>query len=91
MASKIAQSKETVEIATRDVVEKLSMSLTIYEDTNLVKDREIKMKWQDINDMFSSTFEENPEDYRLYVNVHKSSLYRISYMYPTFPYVDVIH
>lgn len=72
MASKRVVSKDTIEIATGDVVEKMSIGLTIYEDTNLFKYKEKKIKWQDINNIFSCTFEKKLEDQRVYVNIHKS-------------------
>jgi len=45
MVSKRAGLKDTVESVTGDVVEQVSMSLPIYEDTKLFIDKEIKMKW----------------------------------------------
>lgn len=45
MASKRAGPKDIVESEIRDVVEKVSMSLLIYEDTKLFINKEIKMKW----------------------------------------------
>lgn len=45
MASKRAGSKDTIESATGDAVEKVSMRLPIYEDTKLFIDKDIKMKW----------------------------------------------
>lgn len=67
------------------------MSLPIYEDTKLFIDKEINMKWQDMNGTFLGTFEENLEDRRVYVNIHKSGLYRISCRCLTFPCMDMIH
>lgn len=49
------------------------------------------MKWKDIKDIFLGTFEENLEDCKVYVNIQKSGLYQISYRYPAFPCVDMIH
>jgi len=49
MASKRAGSKDTFGSETGDAVEQVSMGVPIYEDTKLVIDRDIKMKWQDIN------------------------------------------
>ena len=49
------------------------------------------MKWQDNNDTFSCTFEEDLEDHRVYVNIHKSSLYKIAYKYHVLPCVDLIY
>ena len=91
MASKRAGSKHTIESAIRDVVEQVSMSLPIYEDTKLFIEKEINIKWKDINDIFSSTFEENLEDHKVYVNIHKSSLYQIACKYPAFPCAKMIH
>lgn len=91
MASKRVGSKDTVESETRDAVEKLSMRLHIYEDIKIFIDKDIKMKWQEINDTFSGTFEENIEDRRVYINIHKFGLYRIACRYPTFPCADMIH
>lgn len=90
-ASKSAGSKDTVESATRDVVEKMSMSSPIYEDTKLFIDKDIKMKWQDINKTFLGTYEEKLEDRRVYLNIHKSVLYHIACRYPAFPCADMIH
>jgi len=46
MASKRAGSKDTVGSATGATVERMSTSLPIYEDTKLIVDKEIKLKWQ---------------------------------------------
>ncbi len=62
MASKREGSKDTIESETGDAFEQVSMSLPIYEDTKLFIDNGIKTKWQDINDTFSGTFEEDRED-----------------------------
>jgi len=71
MASKRVGSKDIIESTTGDVVEKVSMSLPIYEDTKLFIDKEIKITWKDINDIFLGTFEENLEDRRVSVSIHK--------------------
>lgn len=58
MASKRARSKVTIESATGPyVVGQVFMSLPIYVDTKFFIYKEIKIKWQDINDIFSGTFE----------------------------------
>lgn len=44
LASKKAKSKDTVESATGDAVEKVFMSFPIYEDTKLFINKKIKMK-----------------------------------------------
>lgn len=53
------------------------MRFPIYEDTKLFIEKDIKMKWKDINDTLWGTFEEDMEDRKVYVNIHKSSLYPI--------------
>lgn len=78
MASNREGSKDTIENAIGDAVEQGFMSFPIYEDTKFFIDKEIKMKWKDINNTFSGTFEENLEDRRVYVNIHKSSVFQIS-------------
>lgn len=49
MASKRAGSKDTVERNIGDVVDEVSMSLPVYEDTHMFIDKYIKITWQDIN------------------------------------------
>lgn len=90
-ASKRVGSKDTIESTTGDVIEQVSVSLPIYEYTKLFIYKEIKITWQGINDIFSGTFEENLEDRRLYVNIHKFGLYWVACRYLTFPCADLIH
>lgn len=59
MASKKTGSKDTYESATRAAVERASLSLLIYEDTKLIVDKDIKLKWKEVNDTFTSTFRED--------------------------------
>jgi len=75
MASKRARSKDTNESATEAVVEWVSTSLLIYDDTKLIVEKDIKMKWKEVNDAFAGTFGEDLEDFQVCVNIHKSSLY----------------
>ncbi len=91
MASKREGSKDTDGSATGVAIERVSTSFLIYEDTKLIVDKYIKMKWQEVNDAFASTFEEDLKDRQVYVNIHKSDLYRIACRYPVFPCVDKIH
>ena len=91
MASKRVGSKDTDGSATRVVVEGVSTSLSIYEDTKLIVDKDIKLKWQEVNDAFARTFGEDLEDHQVYVNIHKSGLYRVACRYPAFPCADMIH
>ena len=62
MASKREGSKETIESTTGYVFEKVYMSFLIYEDTTLFIDKEINIKWKDVNDIFLGIFEDNLED-----------------------------
>lgn len=90
MDSKRAWSKDTIKSAIGDMFEQMSMSLPIYEETKFFIDKDIKIEWQDINDIFSCTFEENLEDRRVYVNVHKFGLYQIPCRYLMFPSPNMI-
>ena len=91
MASKRSESKDIVESATGDAVEQASMSFPIYEDTKLIVDKDIKLKWQEVNDAFVGTFGEDLEDFQVYANIHKSGLYWIACTYPVFPCAYIIH
>lgn len=91
MSSKRTESKEIDGSAIGVVVERLSTRLQIYEDTNLILDKDIKMKWQEVNDTFVGTFREELKDHQVYVNIHKSGLYQITYKYPMLPWADTIH
>ena len=65
-------------------------SLSIYEDTKLILEKDIKLKWKEVNDAFPSTFGEDLEDHQVYVNIHKSDLYQIACRYPVFPCTNMI-
>ena len=67
------------------------MSLPIYGDTKLILDKDIKLKWQEVNDIFTSTFGEDLEDCQVYVNIQNSVLNQITCRYPMFPCTDMIH
>ncbi len=69
----------------------MSTILSIYEDTKLIVDKDIKMKWQEVNDAFAGTFGEDLKGRQVYVNIHKSNLYWITCRYPIFPCTDMIH
>ena len=43
---------DTIKSATGDAVDQVSMRFPIYEDTKLFIDKDIKMKFYDINDTF---------------------------------------
>lgn len=91
MASKRAGSKDTIESIIGDVVEQVSMSLPIYEDTRLFIEKDIKITWKDINNTFGSNIEEKLEDRQVYVKIHKLGLYKLACRYPVFPCADMIH
>ena len=75
MASKRAGSKDTNGSATRAAIKRVSASLLIYEDTKLILDKDIKLKWQEVNDAFTGTFGEDLEDRQVYMNINKCGLY----------------
>lgn len=75
MASKRAGSKDIDKSATREKVERVSTSLPIYEDTKMILDKDIKLKWKEVNDAFAVIFREDLKDHQVYVNVHKYNLY----------------
>ena len=91
MASKRTGFQDTNGIVARAVIEYVSSILPIYEDTKLYLDKDIKLKWQEVNETFAGTFGEDLENHWVYVNIHKSDLYWIACIYPTFPCADMIH
>lgn len=91
IASKRLGSKDTNESATGEIAEQVSTSLPIYEDTKLIVDKDIKLKWQEVNYAFADTFGEDLEHHQIYVNIHKSELYGITCRYPVLPCADMIH
>lgn len=91
MASKRERSKDTDESTTGAAIGQVSACLPIYEDTKLFLDKDIMMKWQEVNEAFAGTFGEDLEDLQVYVNICKSGLYRIACRYPAFPSSDMIH
>lgn len=87
MASKRKGSQGTDGVAAKQ----MSSSLLIYEDTNLYLDKDIKLNWKEVNETFTSAFGEDLDELQVYVNIHKSSLYRIACRYLVFPSADMIH
>lgn len=75
MVSKRAGLKDTNGSTTGVTIEQVSTCLSIYEDTKLIVDKDIKLKWKDVNDAFLGTFREDLEDHKVYMNIHKSGLY----------------
>lgn len=62
MASKRIGSQDTNGIAAGAVAEQVSSGFPIYEDTKLYLDKDIKLKWQEVNETFIGTFGEDLED-----------------------------
>ena len=91
MASKREGSQDTDGVAAGTTVEHVSSRMPIYEDAKLYLDKDIKLKWQEVNETFAGTFGEHLEDRQVYVNIHKSGLYWIACRYPVFPCADMIH
>lgn len=91
LSSKWVGSKDTDRSETRDAVEWVSTSLLLYEDTKLIVDKDIKMKWYEVNDTFLGTFGEDLENCKVSMNIHKSGLYYIACKYPAFPCTDMMH
>lgn len=91
MASKRTRSKDIDGSATRVEIEQGFVSLPIYEDTKLILDKDIKMKWQEVNDAFEGTFWEDLKHHQVYMNIHKLGLYQIACKYLVFPCKNMIH
>ena len=62
MSSKRTGSEDTDGVAARTTVEQVSSSMPIFEDTKLYIDKDIKMKWQEVNETFAGTYGEYLED-----------------------------
>jgi len=75
MASKREGSKDINGSATGAAVKRVSTSLLIYEDTKMIVDKDINMKWKEVNDSFAGPFGEDLEYRQVYVNKHKFDLY----------------
>jgi len=80
-----------MEVQLEQCLSGVSASPPIYEDTKLILDKDIKLKWKEVNDAFVSTFWEDLKDHQVYVNIHKYGLYWIACRYPMFPCMDMIH
>lgn len=91
MVSKRVGSKENIERSTGDMVEQVPINFPIYADTQLFVEKDMKITWEEIKDIFAGTFNEDLEDRQVYINIHKSDLYRVACRYPAFPCVDIIH
>jgi len=71
MTSKRTGSKDTNGIAVGAATVLVSFGFLIYKGTKLYLDRDVKMKWKEVNETFSGTFGEDLEDHQAYVNIHK--------------------
>jgi len=89
--SKREGSNDTDESATRVAIEWVFTSLSIYEDTRLIVDKDIKLKWKEVNDAFVGTFREDLKDHQVYLNIQKLGLYQIACRYPMLPCMEMIH
>ena len=89
--SKRTTSQDIDGIAVGVGVEQVSSSLSIYEDTKFYLDKDIKLKWQEVNETFAGTFGEDLKGHQVHVNIHKSALYPIACRHHVFPCVDMIH
>lgn len=58
MASKRTTSQDTNGNAAEATIEEVSPSLSIYEYSKLYLDKDIKLKWQEVNETFAITFGE---------------------------------
>ena len=74
MASKRIRSQDTDGMATVAVSEQVSSGVSIYEDTKLSLDKDIKLKWQEVNQTFTGTFGEYFEYPQVYVKIHEFGL-----------------
>lgn len=59
MDFKRTESQDTSGVAAGRTVEQVSSSLSRYEDIKLYLDKEIKLKWQEVNEAFTNTFGED--------------------------------
>ena len=71
MVSKRVISKDIVESSIGDVVEQVSMDLVFYANTQLFIEKDMKITWQEIKDIFARIFKEYLEDRQVYVKIHK--------------------
>jgi len=62
MASKRVASKDIIEIITGDVVEQVSMNLLVYADTQFFIEKDMKITWQEIKDIFTGSFKDVLEE-----------------------------
>ena len=63
MDSKRTRSQDTDGVAVGTIVEQVSYSMPIYEDTKLYLDKDIKLKLQEVNETFVGTFGEDREEH----------------------------
>lgn len=91
MASKRVAKKDTVKSSTREPVEKVSVNLPFYADTQLFIKKGMKLTWQEIKDIFARDFKEDKEDWPVYIIIHRLGLHKVACRYLTFPSTNIIH
>lgn len=62
MVCKRSRLKDNVKRTTRDVVEQVPMDSPIYVDTQCFIEKDMKITWQEIKDIFVASFKEDLED-----------------------------
>jgi len=75
LSSKRIGSQDTDGVAAGAVVGQGSSTLSIYEDTMLYLEKDIKLKWKEVNETFAGSFGEYLEYCWVYMNIQKSALY----------------
>lgn len=91
IAFKRAASKDTIESSTGEADEQVSVNFPVYADSQLFIDKDMKLTWQGIKDIFAGEFKEDLEDQHIYISVHESDLHKVACRYPTLPCADIIH
>lgn len=89
MVSKRVSWKDTVESSTGEAIEQVLVNFLVYAYTQMFIEKDMKLKWDDIKDIFVEDFKEDLEDSHVYINIHWSCLHKVACMYPTF--LDIIH
>lgn len=54
------------------------MNLPIYADIQLFVEMDMNIEWKEIKYIFAGSFNEALEDQHVYVNIHKSIMYRVA-------------
>ena len=78
------------ESSTGEVVEQISVDLSIYAMTQQFIEKGTILTWQQIKDTFAEEFKEDLEDRQVYISIKRSSLYKVACTYLAFPCADII-